>query len=309
MNAPGGRSMREIGEFGFIEMLRRHAGKGRGVELGIGDDAAVLRFGRRRLLLTTDMILEGVHFQIGAATGFEIGWKALAVNVSDIAAMGGVPAYAVTAIGVPPRLPLRFVREIYAGLRASARLFRVSIVGGDTNASEKLVLSVALLGETDPRGVARRSGAKPGDTIFVSGVLGGSYDSKKHLRFIPRMKEARFLMRHFKVHAMMDISDGLASDIRRICERSGTGARLEEAAIPRLSDVSLKQALCDGEDFELLFTLSPKDAARLRHFSKQRTLAPFHAVGTIMPDAYGIRLVGRDGRQKRLSPNGFDHFK
>ncbi len=304
------RTLEEVGEFGLIERVRKMNPKGAGVELGIGDDTAVVKIGNKKILFTTDMILEGKHFDLNEATGFEIGWKALAVNLSDIAAMGGLPTHAVVAVGLPGKLSLNFVREIYRGIRALCRRFRVSVVGGDTNASEKLVVSVALLGEANFRVVAKRSDAKPGDVIFVSGPLGGSYASKKHLRFVPRIREAQFLMKHTRLHAMMDISDGLASDIHRLAEKSGVGACLVGEAIPRLQGISLNQALTDGEDFELLFTLSAKEASKLSLLVHGRHgLPPFSPIGKIMPKSYGIRLLGSGGKNEPLACKGFDHYR
>ncbi|OGW80401.1 MAG: thiamine-phosphate kinase [Omnitrophica bacterium RIFCSPHIGHO2_02_FULL_51_18] len=304
------RTLRQAGEFGFIERVRKMLPKGAGVELGIGDDAAVLKIGNKTVLFTTDMIIEDKHFRLGQASGFEIGWKALGVNLSDIAAMGGVPTHAVVALGAPGDLPLRFAHDIYRGIRAAARRFRVNIIGGDTNASKKLILSIALLGEANQGKVTRRSGAKLGDIIFVSGTLGGSYASKKHLRFTPRIKESQFLLRHFDVHAMMDISDGLASDIFRLTEASRVGACLSTAAIPCTPGVHFGQALTEGEDFELLFTLSPKEASKLALVSgKKRGLASFCPVGKIMPKSYGVRLVDANGKGGPLEDKGFDHFK
>lgn len=304
------KTLKEAGEFGLIERIRRMMPGAPAVLMGIGDDTAVLRIGNKKVFFTTDMILEDRHFRMSEATGFEIGWKALAVNISDIAAMGGIPTHAVVALGAPGDLSLNFIHEIYTGIRTLARRFHVTVVGGDTNASDKLVVSVSLLGEAVRGLVATRSAAKAGDVVFVSGFLGGSRASKKHLRFVPRIKESQFLMKHTQMHAMMDISDGLASDIHRITERSGVGACLSSEAIPCTPGVHLGQALTEGEDFELLFTLSPKEAAKLMVSSAaRRGLAPFHAVGKIMPKAYGVRLVGANGKDEILPAKGFDHFK
>ena len=222
--------MAAVGEFGLIEMILRSVGKTRSVRVGIGNDAAVLFFNRHKdLLFTTDMLIEGRHFLRPAATAFEIGWKAMAVNISDIAAMGGRPTAAVVSAGLPKDLTVGAVRGIYRGLEAISENFKVNVVGGDTNRSEKIVLSVALLGEVARGRAICRSGAKVGDVIFVSGSLGGSYASKKHLRFMPRVAEAAYLTRRFKVHAMMDLSDGLASDIHSLADASRVGALLFEA--------------------------------------------------------------------------------
>ena len=304
--------LKDVGEFGFIEELRRRTRTSRSVLLGIGDDAAVLKLpGGRELLFTTDMILEDRHFCLSRATAYQIGWKAMAVNLSDIAAMGGIPTHAVVAVGLPAGMTMRFARDLYRGLSAAAGRFKVNIVGGDTNRSDKIVVSVALLGAVEKGRAVKRSGAKTGDFIFVSGALGGSYDSGKHLNFIPRIVEARFIHTNFRIHAMMDISDGLSSDIHRLCQASGVGALLRENAIPVSSPaVGVERALTDGEDFELLFTLGPGEAARLcRYQGRNKRNGFFYPVGNIVKKKCGINLLRNDGRRVLLSAKGFDHFK
>ena len=304
--------MKTIGEFGLIRQIRNTTRVSNpAVLMGIGDDTAVIRGSSKKdMLFTTDMLIEGIHFEITEASPYEIGRKALAVNLSDIAAMGGWPTVAVVAVGLPPDLPPKFVRELYEGIEDLASSFNVSIVGGDTNRSGKIVISVALLGEVEKNKALLRSGAKEGDVIFVTGLLGGSYASKWHLNFIPRLEESRFLSRHFKIHAMIDISDGLASDIHRVCEESGVGAILSQEAIP-VSPFAKKReaALTDGEDFELLFTLSPKEAARLTLYSSDRNIGPFWPVGKIVPRRQGIKMTGPRGSVKDLPEKGYDHFK
>jgi len=306
------KELETIGESGLIRQIRNATRVSNpAVLIGIGDDTAVIRgCSKKDILFTTDMLVEGVHFRLSEASSYQIGRKALAVNLSDIAAMGGWPTVAVVAVGLPPNLSLKFVRDLYRGMRDLASCFHVAIVGGDTNRSEKLVLSVALLGEVKKNKAIRRSGAECGDVIFVTGPLGGSYTSKKHLNFIPRLKESRFLTRHFKIHAMMDLSDGLASDIHRLCEESGVGAILSREAIPTSPFAKNRDAaLSDGEDFELLFTLSPKEAARLTLYSLERNIGPFWPVGKIVSKRQGIKITepGRDA--KDLLEKGFDHFK
>jgi thiamine-monophosphate kinase len=181
-------------------------------------------------------------------------------------------------------------------------------VGGDTNASPRLVLSVALLGRV-PRGRAvTRSGARVGDVLFVTGRLGGSFRSGRHLRFEPRLKEAEFLMRKYRPHAMMDLSDGLASDLRRIAEASGVGAIVCAEAVPRSEGAGLSAALQDGEDFELLFALPPRDAARLS-LESPRGLAPFSPIGKVVHRRMGITLFQRGEALRPLPAGGFDHFR
>ncbi|MBI2094989.1 MAG: thiamine-monophosphate kinase [Candidatus Omnitrophica bacterium] len=304
-----GTTLKEIGEFGLIARIGKWARCDRSVLCGIGDDAAVLRGDLKQdLLLAADMLIEDRHFRIGEATPFEIGWKAVAVNISDIAAMGGVPRHLVVSVGLPDSLSLDFIGRMYRGMRAVSRLYGVNLVGGDTNRADRLVVSVAILGEV-PRGRAvLRSGARAGDVIFVTGGLGGSYRSGKHLRFRPRLKESRFLVRRFGPHAMIDVSDGVASDLRRICEASHVGAVLSHEAIPLNPGVpSVERALGDGEDFELLFCLPPGKAARLAAHPP-KGLGPFHPIGKIVPKSLGVKIL-REGRVPRDLGEGFDHFK
>lgn len=302
-------SLSQLGEFGFIRWIKGEARVDASVLKGIGDDTAVLKkTGKGLELFTTDMLIENRHFKLKEATGYEIGRKALAVNISDIAAMGGRPTHAVIAVGIPQHTPVSFLKEMYRGFQSLAKEYKVNLVGGDTNRSEKLVISVALLGEVEPKQLVTRSGAKNGDVIFVTGFLGGSYRSGRHLNFTPRVAESRFLVENFKLHSMMDISDGLASDIRRLCEESAVGARLCAEAIPVARGAKgLRAALEDGEDFELLFTLSPKEAARLTLDPRRRTYAPFSPVGRIVAKSEGIKIF-KAGSRKKLEAGGFDHF-
>ena len=205
-----------VGEIVLIDRLRRRLGsvrRGRGVRVSIGDDAAVLRGrGHPLLLLASDMIVEGVHFRRRTVPARWIGWKALAANVSDIAAMGGSPLAAVVSLGVPPSTTVRFLEALYGGIARCAKRCRVSVVGGDTVRSARITVDVAILGTVDSKYLTLRSGARPGDVLFVTGRLGGSLRSGWHARFIPRVREAQALVRRVNVHAMMDLSDGLASD-------------------------------------------------------------------------------------------------
>ncbi|HTL71632.1 MAG TPA: thiamine-phosphate kinase [Candidatus Eisenbacteria bacterium] len=302
-------TLKSVGESGLIESFRAMTRVKPSVRVGIGDDTAVLAAGKKDLLFKTDMLIEGRHFRLGQATPREIGRKAMAVNLSDIAAMGGVPTHAVVAVGLPPSLSPAFARELYRGVETTARRFGADVVGGDTNASDRLVVSVALLGEA-PRGRAvTRAGAKPGDVIFVTGWLGGTYASRKHLRFTPRLAESRFLVSGFRVNAMMDLSDGLAADLRKLTAASRVGADLSYDAIPVSPNArDMRQALDEGEDFELLFTMTPREAARLT-LSKKKGLAPFHPVGRITPRREGIALVRSNGKREPLRETGYEHFR
>lgn len=300
----------DIGEFGWIGRVARSTPASRSVRLGIGDDAAVVRVGGKDVLFTTDMLIEGRHFRLGEATAYEIGRKAMAVNLSDIAAMGGLPTHAVVSAGLPAALSVSFADEMVRGLREAAAEFGADIVGGDTNRSDKLILSVALLGEVTRKGFVTRAGAKKDDVVFVSGDLGGSYHSKKHLHFTPRVREAQFLLKHFEVRAMMDISDGLSSDLWKIARASGVGVRLAEEAIPVSSAArGLEEALTEGEDFELLFTLPAQDAARLTVMPEAKTGVLFSPIGRVVDKKFGVRILREKGGWRPLKEKGFDHFK
>ena len=287
-----------IGEFGLIDLIRKQIPVGPKVARGIGDDTAVLFYSKNKyLLFTTDMMAEDVHFT-RKMKPYQIGHKALACNISDIAAMGGLPTFAVVSLGVPASLTVRFVEDIYKGMQALAKQFGVNIVGGDTIRSEKIIINVALLGEVEKKYLATRDGARPGDWVFVSGPLGGSFKSGRHLSFIPRVTEARFLVQNFKPSAMMDISDGLAGDLNHMLKASKVGVKLDETLIPRHQGITLKQALSDGEDFELLFSLSSLKAKKLLDWQEKTKRWFFYPMGQIVKD------------QKKLMPvQSFTHFK
>jgi thiamine-monophosphate kinase len=305
------KTLRSLGEFGWIAEARKLCGP------KIGDDAAVLPGEDMDLLVTTDMILEGRHFVLKGrtpstalgASAFEIGWKAMAVNLSDIAAMAGVPKTAVISLGAPADAKEKFLVQVYKGMLAAAKKFGVEIVGGDTNSNDQWVLAVTLFGTVEKGKAVRRRGAKPGDWVFVTGALGGSYRSKKHLRFTPRVKEARWLAKNFCLHSMMDLSDGLASDIRRIADESEVGAILNESAVPVSKHAETNaQALTQGEDFELLFTLSPDEAAKLMRKKKPSGFPPFTHVGWIVPGRK-IEWLKKSGRLAPLKARGFEHYR
>lgn len=293
-----------IGEFGLIELIRKAAGRGPGVVRGIGDDAAVLEGTKGEyLLLTTDMLAEGVHFTRSMG-GRAIGHKALACNVSDIAAMGGRPTYAVVSIALPPSLELAFAQNIYAGINALAKRFGVAIVGGDTIKSSKIVINIALLGTVKKSELVLRGGARPGDIIFVTGTLGRSFQTGKHLNFTPRVLESQYLVKKLRPTAMIDISDGLATDLQHVLKASRVGAILYAVQIPLTAKATLKEALTDGEDFELLFTLPKAQAKRLqssRHFR-------FYPIGQIVKPSAGLKLVDKSGQRLKMDLKGFRHF-
>ena len=295
--------LKKLGETGLIERLAKYV-------KGIGDDCAVIRISKKRyLLITIDMLLEDVDFKLKEATPYQIGWKSLACGLSDIASMGGAAKYAVVSLGLPGKLSVEFVDGLYRGIKALAKRFDVEIVGGDTNASKKLVIDVAVLGFIQPDRLTLRSGAKPGDIICVTGVLGGSYKSKRHLTFVPRLNEARSLVKNFRITSMIDISDGLSTDLNHIAKESGVGACVYEELIPLSKDAkSVSAALNEGEDFELLFTMPLREARRLARKGLGSNGVKITQIGEILDKKIGVKIITSDGRVKDLKSKGFSHF-
>jgi thiamine-monophosphate kinase len=307
-------TVRDIGEFGLIGQLQKVLGPtDNSVVAGIGDDCAVLRTHNPDiyLLYTCDPVVESVHYRRGDPSR-QVGWKAMARNLSDIAAMGGVPRWALVSVGLRRNTSVRWVTQLYAGLQGAARTFGCQIVGGDTtHVTHEQFVVVALLGEVEKRRIALRSGAKVGDSVFVTGTLGGSLRGK-HLTFTPRIPEARWLVTNFPVHAMIDVSDGLSSDLQRLVDVSkrGIGFEIHAAEIPisRAARGSLAAALTDGEDFELLFTIDPRQVTALRQKWVRKFRTELTEIGRVVHSKHKVTLIERDGSKRLLAPAGYDHF-
>lgn len=310
-----------LGEFDLIDWIRSRRSplsSVQGVIGDIGDDCATIRFRQPFTVVTTDMLMDGRHFILERDGPEAAGYKAMGVNISDIAAMAATPRFATVAVALPRHDTAAIARKLDRGLRRMASRFFVHIVGGDTNRWDgPLVVSVTLLGEISHIGSAKRSGAKIGDVVFVTGPLGGSLYRGRHLRPEPRVQEAAVLLREGPIHAMIDLSDGLSSDLGHILKESGgLGAVLHGPSIPihpdavdmaREDGVSpLSHALNDGEDFELCFTVPPHVATRLLQVPLMDV--SIHRIGVIVPDA-GIRIESGDGRVSPVEPRGFDHFR
>jgi thiamine-monophosphate kinase len=297
--------------------------------LGIGDDAALVTVpSGHELILTADMSIEGVHFKSDLHPPEAVGHRALARSLSDIAAMGGTPRFALISLALSNNAGKVWLTSAYAGLFALAKRFGVSVVGGDTAITNgPTMLDVIVTGEV-PRGRAlRRSGAKVGDHIFVSGRLGMSALGlhllqsgapiqkpwekaaiRSHLFPHPQCALGQFLAQHHLASAMMDLSDGLSADLRRLCDASGVGARLlaDQIPIPALPDRkdALRLALHGGEDYQLLFTVPASTAARIpSHFGK----VPLYCIGEIRPPK-AISLITPDDKTLTIEPQGWDHF-
>jgi len=293
-----------IGEFGLIERIGKKIRTDSSVIRGIGDDCAVLKYSANKYqLFTCDMLMQGVDFRANDDP-FLIGRKALAVSWSDIAAGGGVPRHCLVSLGVNEDTPVEKIDKLYKGMTDLAKRYHVNIAGGDIIRSDKLLLDVSLLGEVEKSRLILRSTAKKGDIIFVSGSLGGSIRGK-HLKFEPRLKEARYLAQYFKPDAMIDISDGLVQDLGHILKESRKGAVLYEELIPLSAAAeSLQEALYMGEDFELLFTLPRFKAKKLL----QKKPKAFRPIGEILDERLGLQLIDRRRRSRPLLSKGYRHF-
>ena len=302
-------------ETGLINKLTADLLADETVIAGPGDDCAVLEIEGHKLLFKTDAIVEGVHFD-SATSPEQIGHKALARPLSDIAAMGGTPSHALITLGINTNIKEDYIEAVYTGLKNCAAQYDVNIVGGETTTLPRFTLSVSLLGKV--KNPIMRTGSNIGDAIFVSGELGGSITGH-HLNFIPRIAESQWLTDSFNIHAMIDLSDGLASDLRHILT-THTGAEILTSSLPirraarenaqanPSSKTALLAALTDGEDYELLFTVSPKDAITvLDDWKKQFPNTYLKCIGKIIDQA-GIHLRDENGT-KPLTLHGYDHIQ
>lgn len=324
----------DVGEFGLIDIIKENTiYDEKTVRCGIGDDAAVLNPSRNMIqLATSDMLVEGVHFSMGTITPWQLGFKALAVNLSDIAAMGGIPRHALVSVALPNHTSVSFVEQFYAGMKELAMKYAVNIVGGDTVSSPcQMVINVTVLGEIEPDRVIYRSGAQVGDQIVVSGTLGDSAGGlqilldqlkfsggdpllKAHLTPEPQIRLGRICSR-YHVHALNDISDGLASEINEICRASGCGAIIYEKKLPfsgelaalaaQTKRVVYEYALYGGEDYQLVFTAPPETARKIMTANVQIKLT---IVGEIVAKEHNVTLVKERGDHIPLLPRGYNHF-
>jgi thiamine-monophosphate kinase len=328
----------ELGERGLIDRIRQRLGPlAAGVRLGVGDDAAVIAWPGGDLLLTVDTVLEDVHFRRTTSTLRDVGAKAMAVNLSDVAAMGGTPCVALIALAMPASCAVSDIDELYAGLLDLARPHGVALVGGDTCASPGgLVLTVTLAGRVEGPPLTR-SGARPGDLVLVTGSLGAAAAGlhaleqgpvaapdealaavrRAHHRPIPRVEEGRAVRTTGGATAMIDLSDGLATDLGHIARESGAGAVIDLDALPiaeatravaRAAGADPRVwAVSGGEDYELCFTAPPEAARALAARVSRDTGTAVSVVGEMRSAAEGLRFVDHAGRPVAVRP-GFDHF-
>ncbi|HEY90826.1 MAG TPA: thiamine-phosphate kinase [Dehalococcoidia bacterium] len=331
----------ELGEFGLIERLsemiasqsRKPAFSDNRLLIGIGDDAAAWKSDSLIQLVTTDSLIEDIHFTLETATWEEIGWKSLAVNLSDIAGMGGLPRYALVSLGLPGDTEVDDITALYGGMIEISGEYEVAIIGGDTVSAPRVVINITVLGDNgSPDGpILTRSAALPGDVIAVTGTLGaaaGGFEMFRSdlslgpeaaaslreacLRPHPRVTEGRILVEN-GIKAAMDISDGLVADLDHICRMSGVGARVEVDRVPVSSavkecfpDRTLEFALSGGEDYELLFTAIPGNIDRV----KAAASCPVNIIGDVIAgDIHKTILVDNTGSHVSLPGTGWDHFR
>ena len=343
-----------IGETGLIERIRSivefrldDVTLNDNLVVGIGDDTAVYRPSPGKVqLLTTDALVEGIHFDLTFTSMKHLGWKAMVASLSDIASMGGTPRYATLSISLPSKISVEMVAELYEGVTFACRKYSCLVAGGDTTASAaNLFVSVSLTGEADESKLLKRSGAKPGDLLCVSGHLGASTAGlkilqrekeryhqsgnakafeprleiytvalEKHLMPKPRFDVSSLLTSSCRAHAMIDISDGLASELHRLCEASGVGASIYEHNIPlesvtqkvaaECSESPLAYALYGGEEYELLFAIDDEEFQKLESLTTDVTI-----IGRMTDPSEGIRLVRENGETEPLPFGGWEHFR
>jgi thiamine-monophosphate kinase len=316
-----------LGEVELIERIRKKAtlpagevGKEPQVLEGIGDDTAVVRWGtdKNLLLITCDTLVEEIHFAKGTPA-YQIGWKAMGCSLSDIAAMGGRPCHAVVSLACPARMKVSETDSLYAGMMELAARYDVAVIGGDTVESPHgLVLTVTMTGITEGERYITRSGARAGDALCVTGELGGSLGGK-HLTFVPRVDEGQFLAKTVGPTAMIDISDGLASDLTRLAEASHVGAEVLAKSIP-ISEAAVQSAeergsspldaaLYDGEDFELLFAVKAERVEKCLELFRRTFSTPVRVIGEVKPWKSGVTVIGEDGTAFALKAGGYEHFQ
>jgi len=231
----------------------------------IGDDCAVVRFpgAKNFLVLKTDCVVEKIHFQPSTCPEL-VGWKAMMRSLSDVAAVSGIPEFALVTLIVPAARSSSWVKKLYRGLKRAAACFDVTIAGGETSATRgPAAISVSVSGFVEKNRSVSRAGGRKGDDLFVTGKLGGSL-RRKHLRFVPRIKESRWLTKNFSIHAMMDLSDGLGADLPRLARASKLGFQIDRKRLPLTPGATIENAISDGEDYELLFAISPRQRVRLQ---------------------------------------------
>jgi thiamine-monophosphate kinase len=293
-----------LGEDRLLDKILVHLPRGRtrNAFAAAGDDCAIVEMPRtkRYLVLKTDCVVESVHF-VPEAKASDVGWKAMMRPLSDFAAASAVPQFALVTLIVPVQSELAWLQGLYRGLRRAADCFKVSIVGGETsNTRGPVAVSVSVVGFVEKSRATSRRGGRPGDDLFVTGRLGGAL-KQKHLRFVPRITESRWLTKNFSIHAMMDLSDGLGTDLPRLARASKLGFDIEPENLPLARGATIDNAISEGEDYELLFSISPRDRNCLdRKWRRRFPKTPLTRIGS---------LNRKSQVETRKLPGGYIHFQ
>jgi len=323
-----------LGEFGLIEKIASTTPKGHGVRIGIGDDAAWVRSKSGSYLISADLLLEGIHFDLHWTSLFALGYKSLAVNLSDIAAMGGIAAYLILSVGIPVDFHSEDVEEFYRGIRSLAVKSGVALVGGDTSAATSLIISACVVGHA-PYPPVRRKGAREGNDIYITGSLGDSglalkllrshssqlpgkalaFLLRRHNKPTPRLAAGALLAKKRLATAMIDVSDGLLQDLDHICHASGVGAVIWEDRLPLspayralAGDDGNRFALAGGEDYELLFCARRRHRAEIENLGKH-VQVPITRIGRCIPASEGVRVFDTNRKLRVMQTTGHDHFR
>ena len=337
------------GEFALIETLRAHfASKDAGLIRGIGEDTAIIKIPSPEwLVLTTDLVAEGVHFDLATTSLEDVGYRAAVANLSDIASMGARPRYLLVAVAIPPAIHTGGIQRLYRGMMQACRPFDVHLAGGDTSASQQdLFISITLTGTIEAGQALRRNGARQGDWLYVTGTLGDSraglmmltaskrgfqrsitrsqrraddrFLLRRHHRPTARITEGRWLATHRLATAAIDLSDGLAGDVRHLCTESRVGVEVSRAALPISQSCArfarargldpAELALAGGEDYELLFTVRASNRARLEREAGKLNYQ-CTCIGQIKPASFGLRIRTEDGSLRRLVAESYEHFR
>jgi thiamine-monophosphate kinase len=279
--------LRDLGEDRLLNEFLPRLSPGKAVVAGPGDDCAVVktRDSGRLLVLKTDCVVEAVHF-LRETNAPDVGWKAMMRPLSDFAATSAVPQYALVTLILSERIDVAWVKQLYQGLRRAANRFQVSIVGGETSSTPgPISISVSVIGFVERDRWVSRGGGKPGDDLFVTGRLGAAL-KRKHLRFIPRLIESRWLTKNFSIHAMMDLSDGLGADLPRLARASKVGFKIETENLPLSRGAKINDAISKGEDYELLFAVPRRESKRLqKKWSRRFPKLPLMHIGSLTPQS------------------------
>ena len=294
--------LRELGEDRLLRQLLPSLSLAKAVINGLGDDCAVVNIGDRRnfLVLKTDCVVEGVHFLRGT-NALDVGWKAMMRSLSDFAAASAVPQFALITLITPKQTEVAWVKKLYRGLRRAAMRFKVSIVGGETSGTTgPIAISTSVVGFVERDRWVSRRGGKAGDDLFVTGRLGGAL-KHKHPQFIPRIIESRWLTKNFSIHAMMDLSDVLGTDLPSLARASKVGFTIQIENLPLMRGAKINDAISEGEDYELLFAISPRDRSRLqRAWAKKFPNLPLNQIGS---------LNRKSKIKNQKLPGGYVHFQ